>query len=175
MKTITALAGAAMLGLLALRAQIAPATHIPRDDVQATVDAAPDDEVSDQQIRMVDAGDHAVGVGVVQRPPMERTSEPGGIQHHRLTETYRVLEGRGTLVTGGTLEDPTDLDPDGRTVRQLTGPSSTGTIRGGSSRRIGPGDIVIVPAGTPHGFSEIEERITYLLFRTDPDELLELK
>lgn len=175
MKIEAAVAAAGILGVLGLAGQTPSATHIPAEDVEAMVESAPAGEVSDRQIRMVDAGDHSVGVGVVHRPAMAATDAPNGIRHHRLTEIYRVVEGRGTLVTGGSLQDASPLDPDGRTVRELTGPSSYGTLSGGRSRRVAPGDLVIIPAGVAHGFREIEEPITYLLFRTDPDQLLELK
>lgn len=167
------------LGLAALTlllaapyAQQPAATHVAAAQVEATIDAAPEGRVSDQQIRMVSAGDHNVGVGVVQRPP---TTTLSAIQHHRLTEIYRVVSGGGTLVTGGVLAGGQELDPNGATVRQLAGPSATGTIEGGTSRRIGPGDVVIIPPGVAHGFSEITETITYLVFRMDPDQVIELK
>ena len=87
-----------------------------------------------------------------------------------------MLQGTGMLVTGGTLIDPRVLDFDGPTVRQLTGPSSCGAgIRDGVSRRIQAGDIVIIPAGVPHGFSRVDEEITYLVVRVDPEQLVELK
>ncbi len=158
--------------LAAAHTQAPAATYIPAADVDATVAAAPEGRVSDQQIRMVDAGGHNVGVGVVQRPP---TTTLSAIQHHNQTEVYRVLAGSGTLVTGGVLTDARALDPDGSVVRTLTGPSSVGSIRDGMSQRIGPGDVVIIPAGVAHGFSEIVETITYLVVRVDPEQLVELK
>ena len=165
--------------ILALGATPAPAqestpvgTVITAAEVAATIEAAPSGRVSDQQIRMVDAGGHNVGVGVVQRPP---TTTMSAIEHHNQTEVYRVVSGRGTLVTGGTLIGARALDPQGAVVRQLTGPSAVGTIEGGNRQPVGPGDVVIIPAGAPHGFSEISETITYLVVRVDPDQLVELK
>ena len=149
-----------------------PATHISAADILATIENAPPGRVSDQQIRHIDAGGHNVGVGVVQRPP-SRTL--GAIQHHNQTEVYYVVSGRGTLVTGGELTGARALDPNGATVRTLTGPSSVGGIEGGESREIGPGDMLIIPTGSPHGFSEVTETITYLVVRLDPDQLVELK
>lgn len=46
---------------------------------------------------------------------------------------------------------------------------------GGQSRDIGPGDMVIIPTNSPHGFSEITEAITYIVVRVDPDQLVALK
>ncbi len=173
--TISALfIGLAVIALGAARPgpQAPSATYISAAAVRATVAEAPEGRVSDQQIRMVDAGGHNVGVGVVQRPP---TTSLSAIQHHRQTEVYRVIAGSGVLVTGGVLTDARDLDPEGATVRTLTGPSSVGSIRDGTSQRVGPGDVVIIPAGAAHGFSEITETITYLVVRVDPEQLVELK
>ncbi len=148
------------------------ATHISAADILAAIGNAPEGRVSDQQIRHIDAGGHNVGLGVVQRPP---STSLGAIQHHNQTEVYYVVSGRGTLVTGGELTDGRALDPVGQTVRTLTGPSSVGGIEGGESRDVGPGDMVIIPAGSPHGFSEITETITYIVVRVDPEQLVELK
>ena len=149
-----------------------PATYISATDILATIGNAPAGRVSDQQIRHIDAGGHNVGVGVVQRPP---STTLGAIQHHNQTEVYYVVSGRGTLVTGGELTNARALPAEGATVRTLTGPSSVGGIDGGESREIGPGDMLIIPAGSPHGFSEVTETITYIVVRVDPEQLVELK
>jgi uncharacterized cupin superfamily protein len=73
------------------------------------------------------------------------------------------------------MTDLRELDPEGGTVLRLTGPSAMGTIEGGTSQIVGPGDIVFIPAGVAHGFSEITEAITYIVYRIDPDQLVELK
>jgi quercetin dioxygenase-like cupin family protein len=56
----------------------------------------------------------------------------------------------------------------------LTGPTSSGTgIENGDSRKVGPGDVIIIPPNTPHGFSEItSERIVYVVTRIDPHKVL---
>ncbi len=167
------LVAALAAGMLCSVAQENPAaTHISADDILATIANAPEGRVSDQQIRHIDAGGHNVGVGLVHRPP---TTSLGAIQHHNQTEVYYVVSGRGTLVTGGELSDARPLDPESNTVRMLTGPSSVGGIEGGESRDIAAGDMVIIPADSPHGFSEITEAITYIVMRVDPDQLVALK
>ena len=148
------------------------AAHVSAAELAAVIDAAPDGQVSDEQIRMIDAGGINLGVGVVQRPV---TSTLSAIQHHRQAEIYRVVQGAGVLITSPALVDPTDLDPDGAVVSTLTGPSAVGTIRDGASQPLGPGDVVFIPAGIAHGFSEITEPITYIVYRIDPDQLVELK
>jgi creatinine amidohydrolase/Fe(II)-dependent formamide hydrolase-like protein/mannose-6-phosphate isomerase-like protein (cupin superfamily) len=148
------------------------AVHVPTAELEATIAAAPADRVSDQQIRMIDAGDMNLGVGVVHRPV---TTTLSAIQHHKQAEIYRVVSGRGVLVTSSDLADARELDPEGAVVRDLTGPSSMGTIDGGERRAIGAGDVLFIPAGVAHGFSEITEPITYIVYRIDPDQVVTLK
>ena len=155
---------------IALTAQ--SAVYVTEADVEATVEAAPEDRVSDQQIRMIDAGGHNVGLGVVTRPATDR---PSAILHHQQTEIYHVLGGRGTMVTGGRLTKSRELDPEGVVVKKLTGPSAIGVIDGGQTHDLVAGEYVIVPAGLAHGFAEIHEAITYVVIRVDPEQVVELK
>jgi quercetin dioxygenase-like cupin family protein len=48
-------------------------------------------------------------------------------------------------------------------------------IEGGVSRRVVPGDVVVIPGHTPHWWSELESDIEYLIFRPDPDNRLRLR
>ncbi len=164
---------AILIGWAVSQAPATPAVYVTADDIAATMMAAPEGVVSDQSIRMIDAGGYNVGIGLVRRP----ASRPGSsIEHHNQTEVYYVVEGAGTIVTGGTLVDGEPLDADGEVVKHLTGPSSIGPrIEGGESRRIAKGDMLIMPAGTPHGFTELEADIAYLVVRIDPDQLVQLK
>jgi mannose-6-phosphate isomerase-like protein (cupin superfamily) len=149
------------------------ATHVSAADVATMLEHVPPRAVSDQQVRMVDAGGYNVGVGVVYRP---QAADQKSIEHDKLTEVYYVLEGAGTLVTGGSLVDPRPLPPTSAIYRELAGPSALGTaIQGGDRRRIGVGDVVIIPAGVPHWFSDVQGSIKYLVFRVDPERLLAAK
>lgn len=82
----------------------------------------------------------------------------GGIESHRdWNDVFIVQRGTATLFTGGTLVGATEASP---------GEMRGGTIRGGSRRAIGPGDVVIVPAGTPHQMLlDPGHRISYLAFK----------
>ena len=153
------------------------ATHISLEDIETTLGNAPAERVSDQQIRHINAGDHGYnGLGLLHRPVKAAGTPIGAIQHHNQSEMYVVLSGSGTLVTKATMSNSRPLDPDGDTVRLLTGPSSSGVIEeGGHSQDIKTGDVVIIPANVAHGFSVIGEPINYLVFRVDPERLLELK
>jgi uncharacterized RmlC-like cupin family protein len=151
-----------------------PAVDVLAADIQAVVKQAPPTSVADQPIRVVDAGGYNVGVFVVTRP---KASRQGAILHdNKVSEIYYMLEGAGTLVTGGTLVDQKRVQPDSRTVTDINGPSISGSrIDGGVRRRIAKGDVVIIPGYVPHSWSEIESDISYLVFRPDPDGILKRK
>ena len=103
---------------------------------------------------------HRVTVAMLHR----KTAETSALIHDRVTEIYQMIEGVGTIVTGGTLADPKVSD----LTRLGAGPSHTGTAQGGESRRVGPKDIIIIPAGMPHHFSQLDGPISYLVYRFDP-------
>lgn len=152
------------------------ATAISRAEILAVLGALSDSDrrVIDQQVRVVDIGAGTnVAVGVLQR---DATHTEGaavrGLVHHEVTEVYYVLDGSGILVTGGTTQVLRAIAPDSTTVTELVGPSSSATSTGGTHRRIAAGDVVVIPAGTFHGFSEIERRIRYLSIRVDPHHVL---
>lgn len=90
--------------------------------------------------------------------------EANALIHDYVTETYYIMSGSGTFVTGGSLggAKPTDLS------NVNAGMSQSGSRIGGEARRVKPGDIVIVPAGTPHSFSELDGPIEYLVYRFEP-------
>jgi mannose-6-phosphate isomerase-like protein (cupin superfamily) len=128
---------------------------------------------TDQQLKVVDIGKYNVGVGVLHRGPTHATGTTvNGLSHNQITEVYYVISGSGTLVTGGTMATPKSEPADGTTVKVLVGPSMSGAFQNGQSRKIGPGDVVIIPPGVPHGFSDIDDHIDYLSIRMDPDHVL---
>src|SRR5947199_3865859 len=151
-----------------------PATDVKAADIQATVEREKSTNVTDIPIRTVDAGGHNVGIAVVHRG--KGTNLTGMASHDKVSEVYYVVEGSGTFVTGGALVSPQKRDNSSDTVKQLSGPGSAGTgIRGGVSRRVAKGDMVVIPAGTPHGFTEVQQTITYTIVRIDPGRALALK
>lgn len=115
-----------------------------------------------------------VGVAVVRRTPIDGHAPVDALVHTDVTEVYHIIEGNGVLVTGGTLQSPKPLT-DSAIVGEI-GPSLAGTsITGGTHHEVGPGDIVVVPPHTPHGFVQIDsKRIVYIVIRIDPKRVLAL-
>jgi len=148
---------------------------VSRAEVEATVQKTASAAVSDQAIRVVSInGEYNVGVGVVHRAKTTGQSTGGGVEHSQITEVYHVIEGNATLVTGGTIENARESAADSNVVKILNGPSTQGGgVVNGVSRKVGPGDVVIIPPNTPHWFSEItSDQIVYLVVRMDPQKVL---
>ena len=130
--------------------------------------------IIDTPIRTLDAGGHDVGVAIVDRGAA--TNVVAGTIHLSVTEVYMVLEGSGTLVTGGRLIDPQARGSESAAAalasarrRGTSGPGLRGTgMEGAVTRQVAAGDMVIIPAGTPHYFSEVPESITYTVVRFYP-------
>jgi mannose-6-phosphate isomerase-like protein (cupin superfamily) len=146
------------------------ATDVTRAEFATVLKSMNPDGVSDQQIKVVDIGAYNVAVGILHRSGKARQT---AIAHSRITEIYYVIAGSGTFVTGGTMTEANAVAPDSSVVTVLVGPSRTGaSIANGHSRRIGPGDVIIVPPDVAHWFSAIEQDLDYLVFRVDPSHVL---
>ena len=86
-----------------------------------------------------------------------RRDGPGIAEVHTWeTDVIYVLEGSATFVTGGTVVEPKTTEPG-----QIRGPS----IKGGESRRIAKGDVIIVPNGVPHWFEEVQGPFLYFVVK----------
>lgn len=111
-----------------------------------------------------------VGVAVVRRQRVGDTTPPDALSHHEIAEVYHIIHGTGVFVSGGTITDGKEMIADSRGVRRVVGPSVRGTaIVGGTAVEVGPGDIIVVPPNTPHGFSRlVSAEIVYTVVRIDP-------
>lgn len=104
----------------------------------------------------------AAGVSVTISPGISVRRRMSGmaqyaVLHPYSVEIYRILEGSGTLVTGGLLIPPLAESTSDDIMRTLNG------IEGGLAREVRAGDILVLQPGTPHWFSTIDgEAITYM-------------
>lgn len=152
------------------------ATFVSAGEINAAVKGNNTGAFSDSPLRVVPIeSKYNVGVAVVRRNKVDGRMLPDALIHNDVTEVYQIVEGEGVLVTGGTLQSAKPLTA--AAVVGEIGPSSAGqSIVGGASRRVGPGDIVIIPPHTPHGFVNITTpRIVYTIIRIDPQKVLELR
>ena len=97
-----------------------------------------------------------------------------GIAHDHQTETYVIIAGSGEMITGGQIINGRKSAPDSAVTTTLNGPSCSGRIGGPGvvKRTVKTGDIFIIPAGEPHGWSDIPDFVDYLSIRPDPDRVL---
>jgi mannose-6-phosphate isomerase-like protein (cupin superfamily) len=87
-----------------------------------------------------------------------RREGPGMAEVHvRDTDIIYVLEGSATIVTGGQVVDEKTTETDEIRGRLITG---------GAERRLAKGDVVIVPNGVPHWFSEVQAPFLYYVVKT---------
>ena len=151
-----------------------PATYIPDDELDAYLKRAMANRIIDQQVRSVDIGKSNVAIGMVHRT---KISTPGEVAEHDLvSEVYHVISGSATLVTGPDIEGMERRPATNTNVRLLNGPGHNGkSIRNGVSHQLKAGDVIVIPAGTGHWFTKIDDHITYLMIRVDPDKATPLK
>jgi mannose-6-phosphate isomerase-like protein (cupin superfamily) len=146
-----------------------PATYVTPSEMASELKGAPNQTAPliDRPVRVIDANGHYLGVAIVRRT----NADQNALVHDKIDEIYYVLEGGGTLVTGGKLVDGKQT-----AASPTIGPGWSGTnIQGGQSRRVNAGEVVIIPAGTPHMFKQLDGPIRYLVYRVDPAEVLTLK
>ena len=143
-----------------------PATDVTAAELNSFINSLPKNAISDLPIRVVDTGGARIGVYGVLRP--KSVKQDAVLHEVATTEVYYMLEGSGTLVTGGTLMDQRREPPTTTTVRGSR-------IDGGVSRKVVPGDVVIIPGRTPHWWSSLDGDIRYMIVRSDPQARIPLK
>ena len=149
------------LALASGEPQAASGTVISADEIAATLKQSIANNTVDQPIKLAELpGGHKASLALLRRTKAETSA----LIHDYVTEIYQIVEGSGTLVSGGSLEDPKEND----LTRVNAGMSHTGTHRGGESRKVKAKDVIIVPAGMAHRFSELDGPIVYLVYRFEP-------
>jgi quercetin dioxygenase-like cupin family protein len=86
-----------------------------------------------------------------------RREAPGrGEVHVQDADVIYMLDGSATFVTGGALVEPHKIEPG-----EIRGRG----IEGGETRTIAKGDVIIVPAGTPHWFKDVKPPVLYYVVK----------
>lgn len=93
-------------------------------------------------LRMIEGGKFNVNIRRI-------TAAETALVHPKTIDVWVVIDGSGTLTTGGKLEN--------------------GKIVGGTSHLIQVGDVEFIPANLPHGVSGVNGNITWLNIRWDVD------
>jgi len=76
--------------------------------------------------------------------------------HEKETDVIYVVDGTATFVTGGTMVGGKVTKP---------GQHLGTDIQGGQTHHLTKGDVVVVPAGTPHWFKEVPQSVSYYVVK----------
>ena len=178
------IAGALVMTMAAVYAQNVPtatckgcpASYISNEELQAYLKRAIARNQIDQQVRSVDVGKSGVAVGMVHRTKLDKPQPNSVAEHDHVSEVYHVISGSATLVTGPDLVDAQRRPATNENVRLLNGPgSNAASIRNGVTHQLKAGDAIIIPAGTGHWFTKIDDHISYIMIRIDPDKVVPLE
>jgi mannose-6-phosphate isomerase-like protein (cupin superfamily) len=156
--------------------RMCPGYYIPKSEIEAYTQKAVAEKLTDQQVRDIEIGKAHIGIGVVHRGKLASPAPESVAEHDQVSEVYHIIDGAATLMLGpdivGAKRRPATLE----TVRLFNGPGSNGSsIRNGVSYDLKAGDVVVIPAGTGHWFTKIDDHIDYLMVRIDPDKVTPLK
>ena len=143
------------------------AFDITKADVDAVLKQMPPQGAIDATLRVLDLGKSNLAISLVHRSPT-KGDPTTGTYHDTITEIYIIMSGSGVLTTGGT----TNKKPRSEFL-MATGPGGSATVGPGAySRKVQAGDIIVIPPGVVHAWSEIPDQCTYLTIRPDPDRAL---
>jgi hypothetical protein len=138
--TIVALVAAATIAGLAISDAAAAVTYIPAEHVSAAFAKG---------AVLVDNGNYMVHAS--------RRDTEGQVEVHvKDADIIYMLDGTTTFVTGGEIVGGRTTAPD-----EIRG---TG-VRGGQTRKLAKGDVIIVPRGTPHWFKEVSGPVLYYVVK----------
>jgi mannose-6-phosphate isomerase-like protein (cupin superfamily) len=87
-----------------------------------------------------------------------RRTGPGNVEiHEKETDIFYVIEGSATVIVGGTAVEPKPTRP-GQMIAK--------DIENGQSHNLKKGDILVIPAGQPHWFKQVNGFINYLTVKS---------
>ena len=113
---------------------------------------------------------------MVYRGKLDKPAPDSVAEHDQISEVYHIISGSGTLVLGPDITNRQRRPATQKTVVEFNGPGNNGTeILNGEVHNLKAGDVVVIPAGTGHWFTKIDDHINYLMVRYDPDKVTPLK
>jgi len=153
-----------------------PGTYIPLSELDAYTKKAVAEKLVDQQMRDIDIGKAHIGIGMVYRGKLDKPLPNSVAEHDLVSEVYHIISGSATLVLGPDIVNRQRRPATLRTVVEYNGPGNNGSeIRNGVAHALKAGDVIVIPAGTGHWFTKIDDHINYLMIRVDPDEVTPTK
>lgn len=96
--------------------------------------------------------------GEAYRVQTDRRTANGNIEiHEKETDIFYIMDGSATIVVGGTAVDPKATRPGQMTAKD---------IANGQSYNLKKGDVLVIPAGQPHWFKQVNGFINYLTVKS---------
>src|SRR6476619_660530 len=153
-----------------------PGYYIPVDELEAYTKKAIAEKLVDQQVRDIEIGKAHIGIGMVYRGKLDKPAPNSVAEHDQVSEVYHIIEGTATLVLGPDIVNRQRRPATQQTVVEFNGPGNNGSeITNGVAHQLKPGDVIVIPAGTGHLFTKIDDHINYLMVRIDPDKMTPLR
>ena len=153
-----------------------PGTYIPLSELEAYTAKAVKEKLVDQQMRDIELGKAHVGIGMVYRGKLEKPAPDSVAEHDLVSEVYHIISGSATLMLGPDIVNRQRRPATLQTVIEFNGPGNNGSdMRNGVAYQLKAGDVVVIPAGTGHWFTRIDDHINYLMIRIDPDKATPLR
>ena len=131
-----------------------PATYKSAADLMATLMKSAQEHPAQATAPISNEGHYRVNIVRRDRPGFALSHATGPAKG---SEAHYIIDGAATVVTGGTI-----VRPGGSTKG-----AGNATIEGGETRHVTKGDVIVIPAGTPHWYKEVEGSVTYLEVRFD--------
>jgi len=155
--------------------RMCPGTYIPASELDAYTKKAIAESLVDQRVRAVDIGKSNIGIGLVYRGKLAAPTANSVAEHDQVSEVYYIISGTATLMLGPDIVNRQRRPADERTVVERNGPGNNGSdIKNGVAHQLKAGDVVVIPAGTGHWFTKIDDHINYMMVRIDPDKVAPL-
>lgn len=87
-----------------------------------------------------------------------RRVKNGNIEIHvKETDIFYVMDGSATLLMGGTAVEPKETRPNQMTAKEISNPEV---------HELKKGDVIVIPAGIPHWFKQVNGSIDYLVVKS---------
>ncbi len=88
-----------------------------------------------------------------------RRDGPGEVElHESVVDVMHVVQGSATVVSGGEMADPREVGP---------GEIRAGSVDGGTPHELSEGDVLAIPAGVPHQFTEVSDPFRYFVVKVE--------
>ena len=146
-----------MKSLTVLAVLFATALLMAANGVPTTVTYVPHDKVS---ATMVKGGEIINDHGLIM---LAQRRTAGEVEvHEKTNHVFIIVEGEATFVTGGTLVGARETAP---------GQTRAASVQGGVVHHLTKGDVITIPAKTPHWFKEVPtptKTIAYYAINTEP-------